>query len=116
MTTGGINDYLIDPDGFNKLIKLFSSKTDVQIRKLFSGLLTNRELTDITRRILISEMIIGGHTYKEMNKKIRSGQATISLVRQSLLANEGILQKLIEQTFDLTPVDKYIKRRLKKGK
>lgn len=116
LTSGGSNEYKLDPNDFNKLIELLSNKTTSQLKYLIRSLLTNRELVDIIRRIIIAKMIISGYTYKEINKETGSGQATISLVKQSLLINREILRKLIEQTCNLTPFDKYIKRRLKKGK
>jgi len=116
LTSGGSNEYKLDPNDFNKLIELLSNKTASQLKYLIRSLLTNRELVDIIRRIIIAKMIISGYTYKEINKETGSGQATISLVKQSLLINREILRKLIEQIYNLTAVDQYIKRRLKRGK
>ena len=116
LTTGGIEDYYLDPQDFNKLVNLFSQASTYQLKPLLKSLLTNRELVDITRRIIVGKMLLEGSTYQEIQKRTKNAARTTSFVRQSLLINRGILKKLIEQTYNLTPIDQYIKRRLKKGK
>ncbi len=116
LTTGGIGDYCLDPQDFNKLANLLSQASAYQLKPLLKSLLTNRELVDITRRILVGKMLLEGLTYQEIQKRTKNAARTTSFVKQSMLMNGGILKKLIEQTYNLTPIDQYIKRRLKKGK
>jgi len=116
LSTGGGGNYHIDANDFDKLANLFSTASTQQMKPLIKSLLTKREIVDITRRMLIAKASLEGSTYEEINQKTKAGKQTISFVKQSILMNDGILKKLIEQTDNLTPVDQYIKRRLKKGK
>lgn len=116
LTMGGVDDYYLDSQDFNKLVNIFSQVSTHQLKPLLKSLLTNRELVDITRRIIIGQMLLEGLTYQEIQKRTKNASRTTSFVKQSMLMDGGILKKLIEQTCNLTPIDKYIKRRLKKGK
>ena len=116
LTMGGIEDYYLGLNDFNKLVSIFSQTPAQQCKPLLKSLLTNRELVDMTRRIIIGKMLLEGLTYQEIRKKTQSAPRTIAFIKQSLLTNNGILKKLIEQIYNLTPTDQYIKRRLKKGK
>jgi len=116
LTTGGRGDYYLDSQDFNKLANLLSQASAHQLKPLLKSLLTNRELVDITRRIIVGKMLLEGFTYQEIQKRTKNAARTTSFVKQSMLTNGGILKKLIEQTYNLAPIDRYIKRRLKKGK
>lgn len=117
LTTGGSSSYYLNSGDFNALIKLFfQASTQQQFKLLLKSLLTNRELVDITRRMIVGRMLLEGLTYQEIRKKNKSMPTTISLIKKNMLMDGEILKSLIEQTYNLTAADKYIKRRLKKGK
>jgi len=116
MTTGGMDNYMLHDNDFNEVVKVLANKNVVQTKLLLKSLLTNRELSDIARRILIAKMIVKGEGYENILKKIGCSKNTVSLVNKSLMINNGILKQAITNRGGEEQVERYIKNRLKKGK
>lgn len=117
LTTGGQNDYYVDNDDLNKLVRLFSKPSKDQIKPLLLSLFTKKELSDIVRRLLIAEMALNGLTYEEISNRMGSGKNVIALVKQSLSSHNGVLTKLLNSAHGLRDsAEDYFISRLKRGK
>lgn len=120
-----MGSYEVAPEDIGELAKLISSTPALHLPDLLEALLTNRELVDIIRRILIAKMVLQDKTYDEINQETKAASSTISLVKQSLAINDGILTAALggkkpspikHRDRELDPVSRYLRNRIRKGK
>ena len=123
LTMGSSGDYYIDKEEIEKLAKIISSINSNKLPNLLESLLTKKELVNITRRIGIAKMLMNNRTYEEIQETMSASKTTVSLVRQSIYTNDGILGDVITKdktvftnNIDQDPVKKYAQNRIKKGK
>lgn len=127
LTKGGVYDYDIDLSEISILAKLISQAPGDQLPLLLDALLTKRELVDITRRIIIGQMIIQQKTYEQIYQATRASRNTIASVNQSLSDHDEILQDSLLGAFRLHnrdnrshpenyALERYFANRIKKGK
>ena len=126
LTKGGIRDYDIGLSEISILSELIDHTPAGQLSLLLDTLLTKRELVDITRRLVVGQMITQNKTYDDINEAIGASRNTISLVHQSLSDNNGILYDALISSFGSTKntsskhidsyIERYFRNRIKKGK
>ena len=118
-TTSGINEYYVDPHDLTRLAALFEKATHRGMRRFLISTLTQKELSEITRRMLIAKLLMDGKTYEEIGKQLHAAKGTISLVRQALDSQDGILKSTVSDIYGIKiidPAESYFRNRLKKGK
>lgn len=79
---------------FSFLAKHDNPKT---IREYLESVLTESELVMISRRIEIAKLLLAGHSYEEIMKKMRVGNDTVMRVKSSLkkfLTNQKKFQQM----------------------
>lgn len=117
LTLGGQGDYVVDPKELQIFIRLLlASKNHGDMRKLVYSLFTNREISDIVRRIMIARLLTKGKTYDEIEKEARAGRPTISLVSKVLRFNPDLVNMLNPEMKWKGPDETMIINRLKRGK
>jgi len=130
LTKGGIYDYGIELSEISILATLISPVSTDQLPFLLDALFTQKELVDITRRLIIGQLIIQNKTYEEITQTVHVSHNTIALVSQSLWKHNGILRKTLTDNFrlsardnrkqkirrDISPAEQYFINRIKKGK
>lgn len=73
---------------FNQLIA--DTKTPQESSNLLSGILTNIELTTISKRICIAYFLKEGKSYEDIKKQLKVSSATIATVQNKLLESKGM--------------------------
>jgi len=125
LTTGGIHDYSVSATDMDALSHRLLNVSPKNMKAVLRGLLTQRELADITRRIAIARMVLDDKTYEDIQKSLGAGKMTISLVRRALDNNDQFFEFVTthytapnrtNSDRGISDVEKYIARRLKKGK
>ncbi|MFA5270147.1 MAG: helix-turn-helix domain-containing protein [Patescibacteria group bacterium] len=116
LISGGVYEHRIDSDGLNRLVELFRKSVPRSTRSLLFDLLTKKELADISRRIIIAEMILNGLTYDEIGKRLDCSRNTIATIATSLNRPDSILTKLLNPELSVGGPENYFANRLKKGK
>lgn len=72
-------------------------KTRDETKRFFKNLLTLSEVVMISRRIQVAKMLLEGHTYEEIRKKLKIGIATISQVEKWLYNGFGGYKETIKK-------------------
>ncbi|PIP28048.1 MAG: hypothetical protein COX29_03325 [Candidatus Moranbacteria bacterium CG23_combo_of_CG06-09_8_20_14_all_35_22] len=72
-------------------------KTREEVKNFFKDLLTLSEAVMISRRIQIAKMLLEGHTYDEVRKKLKVGFNNINQVEKWLNNGFGGYRKTIEE-------------------
>jgi len=126
LTKGGVYDYDIGLSEISILSKLIDHAPANQLSLLLDALLTKRELVDITRRLVVGQMLTQNKTYDDIGKATSASRSTISLVNQSLSDNDEILYTTLTSAFGSAKsthskhiddyIEKYFRNRVKKGK
>jgi len=116
LISGSVYEHRIDSDGLNRLVELLQKAVPRSTRSLLFDLLTKKELADLSRRIIIAEMILNGLTYDEIGKRLDCSRNTIAIVATSLSRPSGVLNKLLDPSIDSDSPENYFSNRLKKGK
>jgi uncharacterized protein YerC len=116
LISGSVYEHRIDPDGLSRLVELLRKAIPRSIRPLLFDLLTKKELADISRRIIIAEMILNGLTYDEIRKRLDCSRNTIATVANSFGRPDGVLAKLLDPSTESSDSENYFANRLKKGK
>ncbi len=80
---------------FYTMVSLLRSREEV--KSFFKDLLTLSEAVMISRRIQIAKMLLGGHTYSDIKKKLKVGGGTINQVERWLNNGFGGYKKIIKR-------------------
>ncbi len=80
---------------FYSIISLLKTRDDV--KNFFKDLLSLSEIAMISRRIQIAKMLLEGHTYEFIRKKLKVGPLNISQVEKWLNNGFGGYRKMIAE-------------------
>ena len=116
-TTGGVAEYRINPDDFERLVTLLNeSRTKHEMRLLLRSLLTGRELADIVRRITVAKLIERGMNYDQIVKITGAARSTVSLVNNALKINKGMFHQILHRApLVLNATERAILRHFERG-
>ena len=66
----------------------------------FQDLCTMKELADMTQRVRVARMLLGGKTYEQIVKKVEISTATISRINRCIQYGSGGYEKILERMED----------------
>lgn len=105
-TKAGKGNYIWNGEELEMLTKiLLSFKNTKELSDFLIDLLTSREISEITRRLLISYAITKGFTFKLLEDKCRVYSHTVSQLRKKIYFGNGKLREVLEN-ISIRKIDK----------